>query len=84
MEMILSNDFCEINQKECWDINGGSVEPLEVVEFVGGAVLTANSIAIGAGVGIATGNPAAGFSAGAGAMGLGLQMMGEAYDEFKR
>lgn len=81
--MILSNDFCEINQKECWDINGGSVEPLEVLQFVAGGALAANSIAIGAGVGIVTENPIAGVTAGGGALSAGLGMMGDAYEDFK-
>ncbi|SFU83814.1 hypothetical protein [Butyrivibrio sp. INlla21] len=70
MEMILSNDFCEIDQKECLDINGGNAEPLEVAEVVVGGVLVANSPVV------AVVNPGAGVAT----LGLGLTMLADGYD----
>ena len=73
MEMTLNANFLTIKNDEIMEIYGGT----NVIKGIAGGILIAWSPVIGVAAGV-VGTPVAGVAAGAGVLGMGLNLLGQA------
>lgn len=73
MELTMTNNFTNLSQNEIMEIDGG----INVLKGIAGGLLIAWSPIIGVAAG-AVGTPVGGVVAGAGTLGLGLTLLGQA------